>query len=92
MYSTYKEGKSVVAERFIRILKNKIFMPTLSKNVYFDLLDDIVNKYNNTVRRTFKMKANDVYVILMLNTMKLLMKKIQNWWSCTKFKVQKYFC
>ena len=79
MYSTYKEGKSVVAERFIRTLKNKIFMPALSKNVYFDLLDDIVNKYNNTVHRTFKMKANDVYVILMLNTMKLLMKKIQNW-------------
>ena len=46
MYSTYNEGKSVVAERFIRTLKNKIFkhMTAVSKNVYFDVLDDIVNK------------------------------------------------
>ena len=46
MYSTYNEGKSVVAERFIRTLKNKIFkhMTAISKNVYFDVLDDIVNK------------------------------------------------
>ena len=45
MYSTYNEGKSVVAERFIRTLKNKIFkhMTVVSKNVYFDVLDDIVN-------------------------------------------------
>ena len=44
MYSTYNEGKSVVAERFIRTLKNKIFkhMTAISKNVYFDVLDDIV--------------------------------------------------
>ena len=58
MYSTYNEGKSVVAERFIRTLKNKIFkhMTAISKNVYFDVLDDIVNKYNNTVHRTIKMK------------------------------------
>ena len=62
MYSTYKEGKSVVAKRFIRTLKNKIFkhMTAISKNVCFDVLDDIVNKYNNTVRRTIKMKRMDV--------------------------------
>ena len=50
MYSTYKEGKSVVAKRFIRTLKNKIFkhMTAISKNVCFDVLDDIVNKYNNS--------------------------------------------
>ena len=50
MYSTYNEGKSVVAERFIRTLKNKIFkhMTAISKNVYFDVLGDIVDKYNNT--------------------------------------------
>ena len=50
MYSTYNEGKSVVAERFIRTLKNKIFkhMTAVSKNVYFDVVDDIVNKYNNS--------------------------------------------
>ena len=49
MYSTHNEGKSVVPERFIRTLKNKIYkdMTTISKNIYFDVLDDIVNKYNN---------------------------------------------
>ena len=62
MYSTFNEGKSVVAERFIRTLKNKIFknMTAISKNVYFNVLDDIVNKYNNTVHRTIKMKPIDV--------------------------------
>ena len=62
MHSTYNEGKSVVAERFIRTLKNKIFkhVTAISKNVYFDVLDDIVNKYNNTVHRTVKMKSTDV--------------------------------
>ena len=62
MYSPYNEGKSVVAERFIRTLKNKIFkhMAAISKNVYFDVLDDIVDKYNNTVHRTIKMKPIDV--------------------------------
>ena len=62
MYSTYNEGKSVVAERFIRTLKNKIYkhMTAISKNVYYDALDDIVNKYNNTVQRTLKMKPIDV--------------------------------
>ena len=62
MYSTFNEGKYVVAERFIRTLKNKIFkyMTAISKNVYFDVLDDIVNKYNNTIHRTIKMKPIDV--------------------------------
>ena len=62
MYSTYNERKSVVPERFIRTLKNKIFkhMTANSKNVYFDVLDDIINKYNNTVHKTFKMKPIDV--------------------------------
>ena len=58
IYSTYNEGKSVIAERFIKTLKNKIFkhMTAISKNVYFNVLDDIVNKYNNTVHKTIKMK------------------------------------
>ena len=62
MYSKFNEGKSVVAERFIRTLKNKIFnhMTAISKNVYFDVLNDIVDKYINTVRRTIKMKPIDV--------------------------------
>ena len=62
MYSIHNKGKSVFAERFIRTLKNKIFkhMTAISKIVYFDVLDDIVNKYNNTVHRTIKMKPIDV--------------------------------
>ena len=61
MDSTYNEGKSVIAERFITTLKNKIFkhMAAISKNVYFDVLDDIVDKYNNTVHRTIKIKPID---------------------------------
>ena len=63
MYSTYNEGKSVVAEKFITTLKNKIskYMTVVSKDVYFDVLDDIVNKYNNTVHRAIKMKP--IYLI-----------------------------
>ena len=58
MYSTHNERKSVVAERFIRTLKNKIYkhMPAISKNVYFDVLNDIVNKYDNTYHKTIKIK------------------------------------
>ena len=58
MYSTHNEGKSVVAERFIRTLKSKIYkhMTAISKNVYFDVLDDIVDEHNNTYHRTIKMK------------------------------------
>ena len=57
MYSKNNEKKSVVAERFIRTLKNKIFsdMSAISKNVYFDVSDDIVEKCNNTVHKTIKM-------------------------------------
>ena len=53
MYSIHNEGKSVATERFIRILKNKIYkyMTAISKNVYIDKLDDIVNEYNNIYHR-----------------------------------------
>ena len=62
MYSTYNEGKSVVAERFIRTIKNKTckHITSISKNVYIDKLDDIVNEYNNAKHRTTKMKPTDV--------------------------------
>ena len=62
MYSTFNEGNSVVAERFIRTLKNKIFkhMTTISKHIYFDEFDDIVDKYNNTVHRSIKVKPIEV--------------------------------
>ena len=62
MYSTHNDRKSVVVERFIRILKNKIYkyMTSISKNAYINKLNDIVNEYNNTHQRTTKMKATDV--------------------------------
>ena len=54
MYSTHSEGKSVVAEIFIRTLKSETYkyMTLISKNVYIDKLDDIVNEYNNTYHTT----------------------------------------
>ena len=62
MYSIHNKGNSVVAERFIRTLKTKIFkhMAAISKNVYLDVFDYFVNKYNNTAHRTVKMKPIDV--------------------------------
>ena len=62
MYSTHNEGKSVVVERFIRTKKNKIYkhMTAISKNVYFNVLNDIADKYSNTYHKTIKMKPIDV--------------------------------
>ena len=62
MCLTHNEGTSVVAEIFIRTLKNKIYMhvTALSKMFHIYILDDTVNKYNNTVHRTIKMKPIDV--------------------------------
>ena len=62
MYSTHNEGKSVVTERFIRTLNNKIYkyMTSVSKNVYIDKLNGIDNKYDNTYHSTIKMKSVDV--------------------------------
>ena len=59
MYSTHHEGKSVVAERFIRTLRSKIYkyMTSISKNVYINILDDIVNEHNNTYYTTIKMQT-----------------------------------
>ena len=72
MYSTHNEGKSVIAERFIRTLKNKIFkhMTAISKNIYFDVLNDIVDEYNNTYHES--------KMIPLLNIMKNIMKEILN--------------
>ena len=62
MYSTFNEGKPVVVERFIRTLKNKLYKHTTAtgKHVYFNVLDDVVNEYNNTKHNTIKMKPKDV--------------------------------
>ena len=62
MYSTYNEGKSVLAERFTRTLKNKTYkhIAPVSKNVYFHVLGDIVDKYNNTCHNSIKTKHFNV--------------------------------
>ena len=86
MNSTYYEGKSVFSEIFIRTLKIKIYkhMATVSKDVYFLVLDDIIDKYNNTYHKTIKMKPIDVKPDSMLGTMLILIIKILNLsrWSC----------
>ena len=61
MYSTYIERKSVDAERFIRTFKNKIYIWQLyQRKVYFDVLNDIVDKYNNMYHTTIKVHDIDV--------------------------------
>ena len=80
MYSIDNEGKSVVAEIFIKTLKTKIYkyMTSVSKNVYIDKLDDIVNEYNNTYHRTIKMKPVNVKDNTYIDFKKKLMIKILN--------------
>ena len=62
MYSRHTEGKSIIAERFIRALKDRIYKyaTLVSKSGYIDKLDDIVNKYNNTYHSTSKIKPVNV--------------------------------
>ena len=86
MYSTHNEGKSVVAERFIRTIKSKIckYMTSISRNVYIDKLDDIIDEYNNTYHTTIKMKPIDVKDNTYINTS----KEINN--KDPKFKVGDY--
>ena len=74
MYSIHNEGKSVVPERFIRTFMAKIYkyMSSISKNVYIDKLDDIVNEYNNTYHRTITMKPVDVKDNTCIDSMELL--------------------
>ena len=80
MYSTNNEGKSVIAERFIITLKNKIYkyMTSISKNVYIDKLDDIVKEYNNTYHTSIKIKPVDVKEIHISILKKKLIIKILN--------------
>ena len=86
MYSTHNEGRSVVAERFIRTLKTKIYkyMTSISKNVYIDKLDDIVNEYNNTYHTSIKMKPVDVEDDMYIDSK----KEVNN--EYPKFKVGDY--
>ena len=87
IFSTHNEGKSIVAERFIRTIKNKIYeyMTSISKNVYIDKLDDIVHKYNNKKHRTIKMlKTTHILtleknlIIIMLNLKLVSMGEYRN--------------
>ena len=74
MYSTHNEGKSVIAERFIRILKNKTYkcMTSISKYAYIDKLDDIVNKYIS-YHNMFK---NQTHILTQVNELKTLNSKL----------------
>ena len=80
MYPIHNEGKSVVAEISIRTLKTKSYkyMTSVSKNVYIDKLDDIVDEYNNTYHRIIKMKPVMLKIIHILILRKKLMMKILN--------------
>ena len=80
MYLIHNDGISVVAERFIRTLKIKIYeyMTSVSKNVYIHKLDDILNEYNDTYHRTIKMKPVDVKNNTYIVFKKKVNKKIQN--------------
>ena len=92
MYSTNNEGKSVVAERFIRTIKNKIYkhMTSISKNVYIDKLDDIVNEYNNTYHTTIKMKPIDVKDNTYINIDKKINKKDPKFKVGNRVRISKY--
>ena len=65
----HNKGKSLIGERFIRTLKNKIYksMISISKNVYFDKLNNKVNTYNNTYHRTIKITPVDVKSSMYIN-------------------------
>ena len=92
MYSTNNEGKSVVAERFIRTLKSKIYkyMTSISKNVYIDKLDDIVDEYNNTYHTTIKMKPIDVKDNTYINTDKETNDKDPKFKVDDRVRISKY--
>ena len=92
MYSTHNEGKSVVAERFIRTLKSKIYkyMTSISKNVYIDQLDDIVDEYNNTYHTTIKMKPIDVKDNTYINTSKKINYKDPKFKVGDRVRISKY--
>ena len=95
MYSIYNEGKSVVAETFIRTLKTKIYkhMTSISKNVYIDKLNDIANEYDNTYHRIVKVKPVDVKHNTYIDSSKDVNDKdLKYKWSCKNFQIQKHFC
>ena len=92
MYSTHNEGKSVVAGRFIRTLKSKInkHITSISKNMYIDKLDDIVDEYNNTYHTTIKMKPINVKDNTYINTDKEINNKDPKFKVGDHVRISKY--
>ena len=92
MYSANNEGKSVVAQRFIRTLKSKIYkyMASISKNVYIDKLNAIVNKYNNIYHTTIKMKPINVKDNTYINTNKEIDYKHPKFKVGDRVRISKY--
>ena len=92
MYSIHNEGKSVVAERFIRRLKNKTYkyMTSTSKSVHVYKLDDIVSKYNNTYHETIKMKPIDVKDDTYIDFGKEVNDKDPKFKVCDHVRISKY--
>ena len=92
MYSAHDEGKPVVAERLIRTLKNRIFkyMTSISKNVYYDTLANIVNKYNHIYHSTIKMKPVDVNSSTYIGFGVETMKNILNFKAGDHVRISKY--
>ena len=80
MCTTYNEGKPVIAGRFIRTLKNRIYkyMNAMSRNVYIEKISEIVHKFNNTYLRASKMKPVGVKSSAYIDILKKLMVKILN--------------
>ena len=92
IYSTHNECKSVVAERFIKTLKNKIYkyITAISKYIYIDKLDDIVSKYNNTYHNTTKMKPVDVKSNTYIDSSKEINDKNPKFKIIDNIRISKY--
>ena len=92
MYSTHNEGKSVVAELFIRTLKSKIYkyMISISKNMYIDKLDEILDKYSNTYHTKIKMKPIDVKDNTYINADKEINNKDPKFNVGDRVRISKY--
>ena len=83
MYSIYREGKSVVAERFIRTLENNIYkhITSISKNVYIDQLDEILIKYNNRYHSRILLMLKKIRILTLVKKVmiKILNLKFLQW-------------
>ena len=92
MYLTHNEEKSVVAEKYIRTIKSKIYkyMTSISKNVYIDKLDDIVNECNNIYHTTIKMRPIDVKDNTYINTSKNINNKDPKFKVGDRVRISKY--